>query len=102
MFLMYRLDRLVVLVYIRTTQRERGGQSEGPELRIAPALMVQVPDGGVGRYLWSANICLRAEHIHHRVYLSIGVTSSSGTGLCGVPGGADSRGITRGYPGSCM
>ena len=31
--------------------------------------------------------------IHHRAYLSIGVTSSTGAGLCGVPGVGDSRGI---------
>ena len=31
--------------------------------------------------------------MHHSAYLSIGVTSSSGVGLCGAPGGSDSRGI---------
>src|SRR5829696_4725867 len=34
-----------------------------------------------------------AESIHHRAYLSIGVTSSSGAGLCGSSGGGDSGGI---------
>jgi hypothetical protein len=31
--------------------------------------------------------------IHHCAYLSIGVTSASGPGLCGVPGEGDSRGM---------
>src|SRR5918995_7255988 len=36
----------------------------------------------------SAYICLRKGPIRNRAYLSIGVTSSSGAGLCGASGGA--------------
>jgi len=37
-----------------------------------------------------------AECIHHCAYLSIGVTSSTGAGLCGVHRVGDSRGIGAG------
>src|SRR5215212_6650694 len=35
----------------------------------------------------NADICLRQGSIRDRAYLSIDVTSSSGAGLCGAPGG---------------
>jgi hypothetical protein len=38
----------------------------------------------------------RSEGVHDRAYLSIGVTSSSGAGLCGAPGEGDFRGIGAG------
>src|SRR5215218_11298002 len=44
----------------------------------------------------TTKICLRQESICNRAYLSIGVTSSSGAGLCGAPGGGafrDYRGV---------
>jgi hypothetical protein len=44
----------------------------------------------------TANLSLRSEGIQDRAYLSIGVTSSSGAGLCGVPGESDSKGIGAG------
>jgi hypothetical protein len=44
----------------------------------------------------TANFSLRSEGIQDRAYLSIGVTSSSGVGLCGVPGEGDSKGIGAG------
>jgi hypothetical protein len=47
----------------------------------------------VGRSPRSTNVCLRHESIHKRAYLSIGVTSSTGARLCGVPRVGDSRGI---------
>jgi hypothetical protein len=47
---------------------------------IAPALMLQVAGRGIGHSLRSANISLQQEGIHHRAYLSIGVTSYSGLG----------------------
>src|SRR5215208_6988491 len=59
---------------------------------IAPALMLQVAGWGIGQALRSANIGLQQEGIHHRAYLSIGVTSYSGVGLCGMSGGVISWG----------
>src|SRR5215204_6122780 len=59
---------------------------------IAPALMLQVAGRGYGHSLRSANISLQQEGIHHRAYLSIGVTSSSGVGLCGMSEGVVSWG----------
>src|SRR5215212_4076303 len=59
---------------------------------IAPALMLQVAGRGIGHSLRSANISLQQEGIHHRAYLSIGVTSFSGVGLCGMSGGVISWG----------
>ena|SRR5215216_5156289 len=47
---------------------------------IAPAEMLQVAGRGIGDTLRSANISLQQEGIHHRAYLSIGVTSYSGWG----------------------
>src|SRR5215213_6852065 len=64
---------------------------------IAPALMLQVAGRGIGHSLRIANISLQQEGIHHRAYLSIGVTSSSGVGLCGMSGGVISWG-TGGWP----
>src|SRR5215212_6016250 len=59
---------------------------------IAPALMLQVAGRGYGHSLRSANISLQQEGTHHRAYLSIGVTSYSGVGLCGMSGGVISWG----------
>ena len=59
---------------------------------IAPALMLQVAGWGIGHTLRSANISLQQEDIHHRAYLYIGVTSSSGVGLCGMSEGVISWG----------
>jgi hypothetical protein len=47
------------------------------------------------------NLSLRSEGIQDRAYLSIGVTNSSGAGLCGVPGEVISGVLGRGYAGSC-
>jgi hypothetical protein len=69
---------------------------------IAPALMLQVAGWGIGHSLRSTNISLQQEDIHHRAYLSIGVTSSSGTGPCGAHDGGDSGVSGQGYAGSCM
>jgi hypothetical protein len=44
----------------------------------------------------TANICLRQESIRNRAYLYIGVTSSSGAGPKGAPGGGDCRGVGAG------
>jgi hypothetical protein len=44
----------------------------------------------------TADFSLRSEGIQDRAYLSIGVTSSSGVELCGVPGEGDSKGIGAG------
>ena len=57
-----------------------------------------VPDAagsGVGRRAFSLNRkhLFVAGRIQDPAYLSIGVTSSSGTGLCGVSGVGDSRGM---------
>jgi hypothetical protein len=68
---------------------------------IAPALMLQGAGRGLGHYLDRANGCLRKEHIHHRAYLSIGVTSSSGAGLCWSSGEVISGVSGWGYAGSC-
>jgi hypothetical protein len=43
---------------------------------------------------------LPQERIHKRAYLSIGVTSGTGPGLCGVPGVVILRVSGRGYAGS--
>src|SRR5215218_9406482 len=59
---------------------------------IAPALMLQVAGRGIGHSLRSTNISLQQEGIHHRAYLSSGVTSHSGVGLCGMSGGVISGG----------
>jgi hypothetical protein len=59
---------------------------------IALALMLQVAGRGIGHSLRIANISLQQEGIHHRAYLSTDVTSSSGVGLCGMPGGVISWG----------
>jgi hypothetical protein len=72
----------------------RGGYSRV----YAPSLMLQVAGQSVGCSLRSVNISfaaesIQAESIHHRAYLSIGVTSSTGAGLRGLSGGGDSRGI---------
>ena len=40
--------------------------------------------------------------IHHCAYLSIGVTSSSGVGLCGMSGGVILGVPGRGYARSCI
>src|SRR5215211_7652234 len=66
---------------------------------IAPALMLQVAGRDVGHSLRSANISLQQEGIHHCAYLSIGVTSSSGVGLCGMSGGVISWVLGCGYAG---
>src|SRR5215212_6737994 len=58
---------------------------------IAPALMLQVAGRDIGHSLRSANLCLQQEGIHYRAYLSIGVTSSSSVGPCGMSGGVISR-----------
>src|SRR5215212_7312422 len=60
---------------------------------IAPALMLQVAGRGIGHSLRSANISFQWEGIHHRAYLSIGVTSGTGARLCGVSVGGDIGGI---------
>jgi hypothetical protein len=44
----------------------------------------------------TTNISLRSEGIQDRAYLSIGVTSGTRAGLCGVPGEGDSKGIGAG------
>jgi hypothetical protein len=44
----------------------------------------------------TTNFSLRSVGIQDRAYLSIGVTSSSGAGLCGVPGKGDSEGMGAG------
>jgi hypothetical protein len=44
----------------------------------------------------TTNLSLRSEGMQDRAYLSIGVTNSSGAGLCGVPGEGDSKGIGAG------
>ena len=44
----------------------------------------------------NTNKCLYSVSIHNRAYLYIGVTSSTGAGLCGVPETGDSRGIGAG------
>src|SRR5215208_1693979 len=59
---------------------------------IAPALMLQVAGRDIGHSLRSANVCLQQEGIHYRAYLSIGVTSSSSVGPCGMSGGVISWG----------
>jgi hypothetical protein len=58
----------------------------------ALALMLEVAGRGIGHSLRSANISFQQEGIHHRTYLSIGVTSFSGMGLCGMSGGVISWG----------
>src|SRR5215208_4034084 len=54
--------------------------------------MLQVAGRGIGHSLRIANVSLQQEGIHHRAYLSIGVTSSSGVGLCGMSEGVVSWG----------
>src|SRR5215207_8094527 len=54
--------------------------------------MLQVAGRRIGHSLRIANISLHQEGIHHRAYLSIGVTSSSGVGLCGMSEGMISWG----------
>src|SRR5215204_337273 len=49
----------------------------------------------------TTNLSLRSEGIQDRAYLYICVTSSSGAGLCGVPGEGDSKVSGRGYARSC-
>ena len=51
---------------------------------------------GVWGVLSEAQALVCRENIHDRAYLYIGVTSSSGAGLCGVPGEGDSKGIGAG------
>jgi hypothetical protein len=55
--------------------------------RIAPSF------GGI---MVTTTLSLLSERIQDRAYLSIGVTSSSGAGPNGAPGGGDSRGIRLG------
>src|SRR5215208_7746003 len=63
---------------------------------LAPALALPRPDplkrvweGSLrpSDIMANADICLRQGSIRDRAYLSIDVTSSSGAGLCGAPGG---------------
>jgi hypothetical protein len=44
----------------------------------------------------TTTLSLRSEGIQDRAYLYIGVTNSSGAGLCGVPGEGDFRGVGAG------
>jgi hypothetical protein len=60
--------------------------------QIAPAPMLQVAGWVGGRSLNRKHLFV-AGRIQDPAYLSIGVTSSSGTGLCGVSGVGDSRGM---------
>ena len=64
----------------------------GAHLPHSPGLMLQVAGRDVGHSLRSANISLQQQGIHHRAYLSIGVTSSSSVGLCRMSGGVISWG----------
>jgi hypothetical protein len=48
----------------------------------------------------TADICLQQGSIRNRACLSIGVTSGTGAGLCGAPGGEHSGVSERGYTGS--
>ena len=47
-----------------------------------------LPSGNRPTYVTNASLCTR-----NRAYLSIGVTSGIGAGLCGAPGGEAYRGI---------
>jgi hypothetical protein len=69
---------------------------------IAPALMLQVVGRGIGHSLRIANIYLQQGAIHHRAYLSIGVTSSSGWGYAECLEGSFHGVVGCGYAGSCM
>jgi hypothetical protein len=53
---------------------------------VCPAAKLQVAGRVGGRSLSTTNISLQQERIHDRAYLSIGVTSGIGAGLCRVPG----------------
>jgi hypothetical protein len=55
--------------------------------------MLQVAGRDIGHSLRSANISFQWEGIHHRAYLSIGVTSSAGPGRSGVSEAGDFGGI---------
>ena len=59
-------------------------------------LGIAVDRDGAWGVLSEAQTLVCRESIHDRAYLSIGVTSSSGAGLCKVSGGGDSRGIGAG------
>jgi hypothetical protein len=52
---------------------------------------------GTGRGVFSeVQKLVCRKNIHDRAYLSIGVTSGTQAGLCGVPGKGDSKGIGAG------
>jgi hypothetical protein len=73
-----------------------GGLCKRTQENLTPVCPVRKAAGSEavgGHSLSIANISLQWERIQDRAYLSIGVTSPSGPGLCGVPGAGDSRGI---------
>jgi hypothetical protein len=85
------------LSHFPNTYAQGAGSSEGnpapprPDpLRVWARIAPSFGDYG------DTNLSLRSEGIQDRAYLYIGVTSSSGAGLCGVPGEGDSKGIGAG------
>jgi hypothetical protein len=64
---------------------------------IAPSLMLQVAGRAWG-VLSEVQTLVCGKNIHDRAYLSIGVTSGIGAGLCRVPG----DGCFQGYRGEAM
>jgi hypothetical protein len=55
-------------------------------MRLSPKFITRSRDGAWG-VLYEAEPLVCKKNIHDRAYLSIGVTSSIGAGLCRVPGG---------------